>query len=128
MPGAVFAGRLARSCARAAEDRAAALNAERRRARTRRSPAAPARVIPHIVVDGTQRVEPGTVLSYMQLREGDATIPPMADQALKALFATGLFADVKISCDGGTLTMRVVENPIINQVVFEGNDKVSKRT
>ena len=49
------------------------------------------------------------------------------DRSLKTLFATGLFADVKFNWNGSTLTVNVVENPIINQVVFEGNDKVSEK-
>jgi outer membrane protein insertion porin family len=94
------------------------------------APAAPApRVIQHIVVRGTQRVEAGTVLTYVGLREGDNFTPADADTALKALTATGLFADVRTSFDeaSGTLTIRVTENPIVNQVVFEGNSKVSDK-
>jgi outer membrane protein insertion porin family len=96
-------------------------------------PAAPAaqapRIIQHIVVRGTQRVEPGTVLTYIGVREGDNYTPADVDAALKALTATGLFSDVKTSFDGetGTLTIRVTENPIVNQVVFEGNSKVSDK-
>jgi outer membrane protein insertion porin family len=87
------------------------------------------RVIQHIVVRGTQRVEPGTVLTYVGVREGDNYTPADTDTALKALTATGLFSDVKTSFDGatGTLTIRVTENPIVNQVVFEGNSKVSDK-
>jgi outer membrane protein insertion porin family len=96
-------------------------------------PAAPAaeaqHTIQHIVVRGTQRVEPGTVLTYIGLREGDNYTPADADTALKALTATGLFSDVRTSFDAdtGTLTIRVTENPIVNQVVFEGNVKVSDK-
>ena len=81
------------------------------------------------MVRGTQRVEPGTVLTYVGLREGDNFTPADADTALKALTATGLFADVKTNFDEatGTLTIRVTENPIVNQVVFEGNSKVSDK-
>jgi len=87
------------------------------------------RIIQHIVVRGTQRVEPGTVLTYVGVREGDNYTPADVDAALKALTATGLFSDVKTSFDGatGTLTIRVTENPIVNQVVFEGNSKVSDK-
>ncbi len=94
------------------------------------APAAPAtRVIQHMVVRGTQRVEPGTVLTYVGLREGDNFTPADEDTALKALAATGLFSDVKTDFDEatGTLTIRVTENPIVNQVVFEGNSKVSDK-
>jgi len=87
------------------------------------------RVIQHIVVRGTQRVEPGTVLTYVGVREGDNFVPADVDTALKALTGTGLFSDVKTSFDEktGTLTIRVTENPIVNQVVFEGNSKVSDK-
>lgn len=87
------------------------------------------RVIQHIVVRGTQRVEPGTVLTYVGVREGDNYTPAEVDQALKSLTATGLFSDVKTGFESetGTLTIRVTENPIVNQVVFEGNSKVSDK-
>ncbi|MEO8300586.1 MAG: outer membrane protein assembly factor BamA [Rhizomicrobium sp.] len=94
------------------------------------APAAePPRVIQHIVVRGTQRVEAGTVLTYVGVREGDNYTPADVDAALKTLTTTGLFSDVKTSFDGatGTLTIRVTENPIVNQVVFEGNSKVSDK-
>jgi outer membrane protein insertion porin family len=93
------------------------------------APAAPrpAAVIRQIAVRGTQRIEPGTVLSYISLKEGDAYDPLASDRSFKTLFATGLFADVKFNWDGSTLTIDVVENPIINQIVFEGNDKVSEK-
>jgi outer membrane protein insertion porin family len=89
----------------------------------------PVRLIQHIVVRGTQRVEPGTVLTYVGIREGDNYTPADVDAALKALTATNLFSDVKTNFDGatGTLTFRVTENPIVNQVVFEGNSKVSDK-
>jgi outer membrane protein insertion porin family len=92
-------------------------------------PAAPAaqRVIQHIVVHGTQRIEPATVLSYIGIHEGDEYSEPDADQALKTLFATGLFSDVKVNFDGSTLTIRVTENPIVNEVQFEGNSKVTNK-
>jgi outer membrane protein insertion porin family len=94
------------------------------------APAAQApRIIQHIVVRGTQRVEPGTVLTYVGVREGDTYTPADVDAALKALTTTGLFSDVDTRFDGatGTLTIRVTENPIVNQVVFEGNSKVSDK-
>jgi outer membrane protein insertion porin family len=87
----------------------------------------PGVVIRRIVVQGTQRIEAATVLSYISLKEGDPYDPLAADKSLKTLFATGLFADVTFHPDGSTLTIDVVENPIINQVIFEGNDKVSEK-
>ena len=94
----------------------------RQRARRRARPSSKSSLL------GTQRIEPATVLTYITLHDGDTYSEPTVDHALKTLFATGLFSDVKINCDGSTLTVNVVENPIINQVVFEGNSKVSTRT
>ena len=88
-------------------------------------PAGPA--VKQISVQGTQRIEPATVLSYLSIHEGDPYDEQVVDRSLKALFATGLFADVKINWDGAKLTINVVENPIINQIVFEGEDKVSEK-
>ena len=89
----------------------------------------PQRIIQHVVVSGTQRVEQATVLTYIALHEGDPYNPADTDQALKTLYATGLFSDVKITFDpaSATLNIAVVENPIVNQVVFEGNSKVSNK-
>ena len=82
-----------------------------------------------IVIKGTQRIEQQTVVSYLSLHIGDNYDEAQADQSLKTLFATGLFADVKFGWDQptGTLTINVVENPIINQIVFEGESKVSEK-
>jgi len=90
---------------------------------------APAPTIQHVVVHGTQRIEPATVLSYISLREGDPYTPAASDRALKALFATGLFSDVRLSWNPATatLTVNVVESPIINQIDYEGNSKVSTK-
>lgn len=85
------------------------------------APAAPLdRVVRRILVQGNQRVEDSTVLSYVPLQPGDALTPQLSDAIIKTLFATGLFADVDLSLREGDLTIRVVENPIINRVVFEG--------
>src|SRR5512135_2950085 len=77
------------------------------------APATETRTIQHIVVLGTQRIEPATVLSYISLHEGDVYSEQTSDLALKTLYQTGLFADVRVKFDGATLTVSVVENPII---------------
>ena len=90
------------------------------------APAPPGQgVIQRIVVEGTQRIEPDSVLSYLLLRQGQLYDPASADRSLKTLFDTGLFADVRLDWDGMVLTVRVVENPILNQVVYEGNSTLS---
>ncbi len=53
-------------------------------------------VIQRIAVEGTNRIDPETVGSYLQVKVGEPFDPAKIDQSLKALFATGLFADVKI--------------------------------
>ena len=77
-----------------------------------------------IQVQGSQRIEPATVRTYLTLREGDPFDPVRIDRSVKNLFATGLFADVSITRQGNTMLIRVVENPIINRVSLEGNKKI----
>jgi outer membrane protein insertion porin family len=94
------------------------------------APGVSARVIRRLEVLGTQRIENATVLTYVNMREGDLYNEQESDVALKALFATGLFtAATRMVFDPatGTLTIRVTENPIVNQVVFEGNSKISSK-
>jgi len=81
-------------------------------------------VIRQIAVEGNQRIEPETVRAYMVLKEGDQFDPARIDSSLKSLFATGLFADVSIGRSGDTLVVKVVENPIINRIAFEGNKRI----
>jgi outer membrane protein insertion porin family len=81
-----------------------------------------------IRVEGAQRVEPETVQSYLTIRQGDTVDAGALDRSLKSLFATGLFADVTLQRQGSVLVVRVVENPIINRLAFEGNSRVSDQT
>ncbi|MDB5456425.1 MAG: outer membrane protein assembly factor BamA [Caulobacter sp.] len=83
-------------------------------------------VVSRIVVQGNERIEQGTVLSYLPIQPGDTVDPAKLDLALKTLARTDLFADVKIELQGGDLVVKVVENPIINQVVFEGNSALKE--
>jgi len=78
--------------------------------------------IESIVVTGNQRIEPATLVSYLTVQVGDPFDPAALDESLKRLFATGLFSDVSFNRRGNTLIIEVVENPIINRIVFEGND------
>ena len=77
-----------------------------------------------IAVEGNRRVEAETIRSYFRLNPGEHLDSYKIDQALKALYATGLFQDVRINQSGGRLTVVVVENPVINRVAFEGNAKI----
>ena len=84
--------------------------------------------ITEIRVEGNQRIEPATIVSYMQMSAGDRFDALKVDQALKNLFATGLFADVNFSREGSVLVVRVAENPIINRLAFEGNRRIDDET
>ncbi len=79
-----------------------------------------------IRVDGVQRLEPETVVSYLSMSKGDDATPEKLDEALKALYATGLFSNVFLEMEGSTLVVTVEENSVINRVAFEGNDAISK--
>lgn len=78
-----------------------------------------------IRVIGAERVEPTTIATYMDIRKGDPLNDETIDQALKSLFGTGLFADVSMNQTGDTLIVKVVENPIINEIAFEGNKRIT---
>jgi outer membrane protein insertion porin family len=93
----------------------------------RPAPAANLGTISDIRIEGLQRIEPETVRSYLLLQQGDPWDPDRVDASLKALFATGLFADVKLGREGNSLVVKVVENPIINRIAFEGNSKLSDK-
>jgi outer membrane protein insertion porin family len=86
--------------------------------------AAHAAVIAQIKLEGNQRVEEETVLSYLQFSRGDEFNPEKIDESIKVLFQTGLFSDVQMFQRGNTLVIKVAENPLINQVNFEGNSKI----
>jgi outer membrane protein insertion porin family len=79
-----------------------------------------------IVVEGNRRVEASTVRSYFKVGPGGRLDAQVIDDAYKALYATGLFQDVRISQTGGRIVVTVVENPVINRIAFEGNKKVKE--
>jgi outer membrane protein insertion porin family len=77
-----------------------------------------------IVVEGNRRVEADTIRSYFKAAPGGRLDSGRIDDALKALYETGLFQDVKINQVGGRLVVTVVENQVIGRIAFEGNKKV----
>ena len=83
-----------------------------------------AEIIQSIAVTGTQRLEADTVRSYIRLRAGQPWTQVAADQALKDLYATELFADVSIRNANGDVTIEVRENPVINRIILEGNKRI----
>ena len=89
-------------------------------------PTAPAAVdqIKSITVVGTQRLEGDTVRSYIRLRTGQLWTQVSADQALKDLYATELFADVAVRNNSGAVVIEVRENPVVNRIILEGNKRI----
>jgi outer membrane protein insertion porin family len=77
-----------------------------------------------IVVEGNRRVETDTVRSYFKVAPGERLDAAKIDAALKALYGTGLFQDVRINQSGGKLIVTVVEAPVINKIAFEGNHRL----
>lgn len=78
-------------------------------------------------VEGSQRIEPDTVLSYTRLRVGMRFNNELLDQAIKDLLASDLFADAQIAgAQSGDIVIRIRENPIINRVIFEGNKRLKQ--
>lgn len=85
-------------------------------------------IIKEIRIEGSQRIEPETVRSYMRVNPGDPFDSVRLDNSLKNLFSTGLFADVTLRREGDALIVSIVENPIINRIAFEGNDRLDDET
>ena len=83
-----------------------------------------AQTIRMINVEGQQRLEPETILSYTKLRIGQTYSRENLDTALRDLYETELFADVRIRDDAGVLTIAVKENPVVNRIVLEGNKRL----
>ncbi len=115
---------------------APAQNAPAQNAPAKNAPAAPAPAaaapqpaaepITSIAVTGAQRLEPDTIRSYIKLRIGQPYTQGAADEALKDLFATELFANVQIRNDHGAVTIDVQENPVINRIILEGNKRLKE--
>src|SRR5688572_14386754 len=77
-------------------------------------------VVRDIRVEGLQRTEPGTVFSYLPVKVGETMTEEKAQQALRALFATGFFKDVRLDVENEVLIVYVEERPAIAQIDFSG--------
>ena len=83
-------------------------------------------VVRDIRLEGLQRVEPDTVFSYLPIKQGDTFTDDKASDALRALYATGFFNDVKISADGDVVVVQVQERPAIGTIDFAGIHEFDK--
>ena len=77
-------------------------------------------VVKDIRVEGLQRVEPGTVFSYLPVQVGDTFTEEKGAEAIKALYSTGFFRDVQIQAQGNVLIVIVEERPTISRIEFTG--------
>jgi outer membrane protein insertion porin family len=80
--------------------------------------------ISEIRAEGLQRLDIGTVLSYLPLSAGDVLNDQSSRQAIRALYDSGLFQDVEFERDGTVLVVRLVERPAISKFEIEGNEKI----
>lgn len=88
--------------------------------------AAPAEPVRTITISGAQRLEADTIRSYIRLKEGDRYTQAAADQVLKDLYATELFADVQVRDNAGDVVIEVKENPVVNRIILEGNKRLKE--
>jgi outer membrane protein insertion porin family len=85
---------------------------------------ADAAVVRSISVSGNQRVADATIADFVGYQSGKNFTGAEVDNAVKALFRTGLFSDVSVNTSGSTLVINVVEYATVNQVLFQGNRKL----
>jgi outer membrane protein insertion porin family len=85
---------------------------------------AQAEVVSSIVVQGGQRIDAETVKNYVLIKPGQNFSPNDINESIKALYATGLFSDVKIAKRGNSLVVTIAENNVVGSVRFEGNKKL----
>ncbi len=83
-------------------------------------------VVKDIRVEGIQRIEAGTVFSYLPVKVGETMNDEKAAQAIRALFGTGFFKDVSIEAEGGVLVVALQERPSIAQIDFVGAKEFDK--
>ena len=81
-----------------------------------------------IRVEGVQRTEAGTIFSYLPIKVGERVDDEKVAQAVKALYATGFFRDVRIEAQGDVLVVSVQERPTISSLTFVGNKESDTET
>jgi len=81
-------------------------------------------IIEDIRVEGLQRITPGTVFNYLPMKVGDTFDDSRSSEAVRALFKTGFFKDVRLERDGGILVFILVERPAIGSITLIGNEDI----
>lgn len=82
-------------------------------------------VIEDIRVEGLQRITPGTVFNYLPMKVGDTFDDSRSSEAVRALFKTGFFDDVRLERDGGILVFILKERPSIASITLNGNEDIT---
>src|SRR5512135_3161487 len=83
-------------------------------------------VVRDIHIEGIQRIEAGTVFSYLPVKVGETMTDEKAAQAIRALFGTGFFRDVRLEMDRNVLVVVVEERPAIASIDFVGMKEFDK--
>ncbi|MGN4224774.1 POTRA domain-containing protein, partial [Burkholderia gladioli] len=83
-------------------------------------------VVQDIKIEGLQRVEAGSVFAYLPIKQGDTFTDDKASEAIRALYATGFFNDVKIATEGNVVIVQVQERPAISSIDFTGIKEFDK--
>ncbi|MCZ6804668.1 MAG: outer membrane protein assembly factor BamA [Proteobacteria bacterium] len=81
-------------------------------------------VIEDIRVEGLERITPGTVFNYLPMKVGDTFDDSRSSEAVRALFKTGFFEDVRLGRDGNVLIFAFKERPAIGSITLSGNEKI----
>src|SRR5437867_2742569 len=85
-------------------------------------------VVKDIRVEGVQRTDAGTVFNYLPIKVGDRIDDEKASAAIKALYATGFFRDVRLEAENDVLVVVVQERPTISQIDIVGTKEFDKDT
>ena len=85
-------------------------------------------IIEALRIEGSLRIDPQTVRSYMTVAPGDPFEPFTLNETLKRLFDTGFFEDVTLRREGDVLVVVVAEHPTINRLAYEGNQRIDDET
>ncbi|MCA3849494.1 MAG: outer membrane protein assembly factor BamA, partial [Burkholderia sp.] len=83
-------------------------------------------VVQDIKIEGLQRVEAGSVFAYLPIKQGDTFTDDKASEAIRALYATGFFNDVRIATQGNVVIVQVQERPAIASIDFTGTKEFDK--
>ncbi|CAD6512039.1 outer membrane protein assembly factor BamA [Paraburkholderia metrosideri] len=83
-------------------------------------------VVQDIRIEGLKRIEPGTLFAYLPIKQGHTFSADKASEAIRALYATGFFNDVRISTEGNVVTVYVQERPAVGTIDFAGIHEFDK--